>query len=331
MARLRFFRIAAHALGCLLLLGTLGRAQQGPPQPDEMETEWPKEIRRKGWHLFRRPARKTPAEQLAYAHRLRAAWHTRRAYRHYDALVRRWPHAKEAAEAQFALALLLKERGKDRRAFDELQYLISYYVNLFPYEQVLQHQFEIAERVMTRRHKFLFLFPYKTPERALPMFEKIVENGPTWERAAKAQFNVGRIHEQVKDYDLAVVAYMTTQHRHARDPLALEAAFRHAHCLYRLAKASPNDEAARIEAITFLAHFLRRHADSTHAGHAQKYLAELQEEQVRQAYERAAFYDHVTRKPKAAVVAYKSFLRKYPESARADDVRQRLHQLQQED
>ena len=85
------------------------------------------------------------------------------------------------------------------------QYLIEYYAGSFPYEGVLERQFRIAQRVMTgRQGKLLFLPGFPAPERAVPMFRKIVENAPNWKKAPEAQYLVGVILEGNGEYAEAI-------------------------------------------------------------------------------------------------------------------------------
>ena len=79
-----------------------------------------------GW-IFGRPSAGTPAAQMELARRLDEEQSLRHAARAYDALVRRWPHAPEAAPAQQRLAELQDARGKLQKAFAEFRYLLHFF------------------------------------------------------------------------------------------------------------------------------------------------------------------------------------------------------------
>ncbi|MBN1671586.1 MAG: outer membrane protein assembly factor BamD [Kiritimatiellae bacterium] len=324
-ARSRLALLACWLLCLLPAAADIGRTLDQKP----LEIEQKSGVQaRKQWKPLRRPARRTPEEQLVYANGLRARGALRKAIRHYDALVRRWPQAKEAAPAQLALAELLEQRGKLTDAFEEYQYLIEHYVNLFAYDTILERQLEIALTLRDRKRRLLFVIPHRSPEKALPLFEQIVLNGPTWPNAPQAQFNVGRIHEDAKEYELAIVAYMTMQYRYPGHELTPEAAFRHARCQYRLAHGARNDETARKEAILSLARFVNQYPDSAHAAAARQYLAELKDRQVRFAFEKASYYDTIARKPRSAIIAYRQFAQRYPDSDLAATARARVAELE---
>jgi outer membrane protein assembly factor BamD (BamD/ComL family) len=283
---------------------------------------------RKQPSFFRRPAEETPAAQFAYASRLRERGAYDKARRQFDALVRTWPGAPEAPEAQFAVAELLEQDGRLRKAFDEYQYLVDYYAGLFPYGDVLARQFSIARQVMSMRHgKLLFLPGFEAPEQALPLLEKVVENGPRWEKAAAAQFLIGTIHEERREYAEAVVAYEKVRHWFGRTPLAADAAYRRAQCLYETARRSPRDEEACRDALSALAGALARYPDHAEADAARALLDELKGNLADMYYRRAVFYDRMKTKPKAALIAYTDFMKKFPWSDKAVEVNGRIEEL----
>lgn len=318
-------RAAPTAFLLLALLAAAPCPAQSEFSEQEIPTD-PTEPALKRWHLLRRPGKRTPQDQLEHAQALENADRTKAALRQFDSLVRTWPDSREAADAQYAVARLYEQLGALDKAFEEYQYLIRNYSNLFPYTAVLERQYEIAKTVIYRRRRFLFI-PHKTPEDALPMLEQIVANGPRWKHAGDAQFTMGTIYEEQEDYDMAIVSYMTVQYRYPDASFSAEAAFRHARCLHHVAERSPNDEAARQEALSFLARYLQRHAGSEHARAAQNLYEQLHKKQVATAFDRAAYYDRIARRPRAALIAYEDFVRQYPTGKPADAARARIAQL----
>jgi tetratricopeptide (TPR) repeat protein len=278
--------------------------------------------------FFHRPSRATPEAQLAYADALRKAGRLRRAGKQYRALVHQWHAAPQAPVAQHGFASVLDQRRKWRRAFDEYQYLIDYFAGEFAYEAVLERQFVIAQRLMTERVRLLYIPLFRAPERALPLFEQIVKNAPAWTRAPKAQFLVGAIHEQGRDYDLAATSYETLGLRYPLSDLAAEAQYRRARCLYRLAKAAPRDEQVCREALSALSAFTVDRPADPHAKEASAWLAELKNHLAGLHYERATFYDKMKTRPRAALIAYTDFVKRFPASAQAEAARARMEALE---
>jgi hypothetical protein len=123
--------------------------------------------------------RDTAAAQLEYAHDLRAPGKLRKAGKAYRALVITWPGSAQAPEAQYGYAQMLDARGKLLDAFDEYEILMTRFVGGFPYDAVLQRQFEIGQSVMNRRRgSFLLFGGFQAPERAVPLFEASCATAP---------------------------------------------------------------------------------------------------------------------------------------------------------
>jgi len=279
-----------------------------------------------GW-FFHCPAMTNATSQFEYANSLLQKGKTKAAMSEYDALVHRWGNAPEAAKAQREYARLLEESGYYKDAFDELQYLITYYGGQFPYDEALDHQFKIANYIMTTPEARWFFGGVMAPERALPLFEKIVENGPTWKRSAEAEFNMGMINEETKDYEAASLAYETVERRYRGGDLARDAAFRRGCCLYLAAKQTPRDEKGYRDALSALVIFVRSYPGDNNIETAQKYIDELKESLAAMYYERADFYDRIEKKPEAAIIAYKDLIRSFPASEKAQRANERIEQL----
>lgn len=328
----------------LLLMAALGahvpaaRAQVSPggagggeslleSEDASTDLEAPKQ-KRPGW-IFHRTKFDTPAEQLAYAERLLAKKRYRKGGKALNALVHRWHNAPEASVAQRLYADTLKRRRKNEKAFDEYQYLVHYFAGSFPYQDVLQTQFQLANDVRTARHGRLFVLPgFQDPSRAVPLYEQIVANGPNWERAPEAQFNAGVIQEATGDPELAVVSYETLLMRYPRSDFVEEAAYRRAHALYQLSNKSPRDERQCREALSAMLAFARNYPGDPHREEAQKLAEELKTRLADMYYDRALFYDRIAKRPQSAIIAYSDFVSKFPTSERRLVADQRIAALQ---
>ena len=285
---------------------------------------------KKGWHPFLRAQGDTPAEQLACAGRLEQAGRIKKAMKQYRALVILWPDSAEAPIAQLHYARLLDQRKKYLQAFDEYQFLFDRYTGKFPYNEVLNRQFEIAHMVMNlKKGKFLFLPGFSAPERATPLFEKIITNGPAGPHAAEAQYLIGAAHEANYEYEEAVVAYMATQYRYPDSSSAEKAAFGQVRCYYLLAQEGSHNEEALENAWAAVTLFLNTYPASEDKATAASYRNVLYGQRAKAAYEKAVFYDRFAKKPKAALIAYESMVGLFPNSdwtalaqARIDELKQ---------
>lgn len=307
-------------LRVLLLLMAIGGSPSTLAKPVYRET-----VGRKGGLLARRPAMSSPTAQLAYAQRLEQAGRRRAAARQYLLLTRHWPDAPEAGQAQYRYARMLEDRRKWQRAFDEYNRLFEDFVGRFPYDEILDRQFQIAQRLMEQKKgKFLFLPGFSAPEQAIPLFEKILAHGPRWEKAAEAQFLIGRARERGEEYEEAIGAYMATEHRYPDSPFAELAAFQSALCYYRLALESPNNEQFLENAWAAWSVFVSRYPASERRTEAEAYRNKIRRMQAQLAHSRADYYDRIARRPKAALITYRSFVNQFPDSEWTPKARERI-------
>lgn len=308
------------------LLAAGSDSWSSPESPSTVHIEKTK-IKR-GTHWYRYPNKPGAAEQEAFAYDLYRSGSLRRAANAYQALIYAWPDSPKAAPAQLALAKILQKRGHYEDAFNEYQYLIDNYPGQFNYVEVLELQFQIATYLMqAKTGQFLFLPGFESPERALPLFEKIIQNAPSWEKSPQAQFNIGRIHELNDDDEEAITAYETLQNRYPSSSWVSQASFRESYCLYRLADQRKNDENALNAARAALVDFIRSHPGSPDITQAEAYLLTLNTRRISMAYARAQFYDKLSRRPEAALLAYEDFVKNFPASELAATAQQRIDQL----
>ena len=292
---------------CCLLAAVLASSALGEPYEETRKTH--------SWLSFSRPAEKTSPAQLARADKFRAKGKLKAACKAYHALVVTWPGSAEAPAAQFGYAELLEKRGKFSRAFDEYQLLMDHYAGNFPYEDVLDRQFAIAQTVMNKRKGKLLMFGgWKAPERAIPLFEKIVQNGPRGENAAHSQYLIGHAYELSLQEDLAVGAYLTVQQRYPDSPYATEASFARARSWYKLSEDSPNDEESLEQAWTAVTTYLASYPESDNAPLAREMKQTLYGRRAKTSYEKAVYYDRTAKKPLAALRSYESFVQLFPNS-----------------
>lgn len=283
---------------------------------------------KRGVHWYRKPSRPTEFEQEKLAYEYYQDSRLRKAANAYQAQVYAWPDSTRAAAAQLALAKIQQKRGKYEAAFKEYQYLVDNYPGQFSYPEVLDLQFQIASYLMHAKvGKWLLLPGFSAPERATPLFDQIIRNAPSWEKAPEAQFNIGRIHEMNGEEEEAIAAYEVLQNRYADGTWAQQAAFREASCLYRLSDQRRNDENALNAARAALAAFIRAYPASPDVATAETCLRTLNTRLATLVYERARYYDRLANKPEAALQAYEDFVKNFAHSDLAEAARTRIGEL----
>jgi tetratricopeptide (TPR) repeat protein len=119
-----------------------------------------------------------------------------------SAPVNQWPFSDYAPQAQYLIGRCYEEKGQDKIAFKHYQTLIEKYPKIEIYPEVLQRQFEIANRFLGGRWDKLWGYIPIPPskDKTADMFEKVVKNGPYSEVGPQAQMKIGATREKQKDY-----------------------------------------------------------------------------------------------------------------------------------
>lgn len=270
---------------------------------------------------------KTPEKQLEYARKKEAGERAKSARKAYEALVREWPTSPAAAEAQLGLAHLLEGQGKYEKAFDEYQYLLTYYAGHCPFNEVLDRQFRIANTLLhSNRSMFGWTLSGLDPIRE--RFEQIVRNAPRSARAPEILLIIGSIRVSQKELEEAVAVYDGLLNRFPASPQAQSATFLAAQCRHTLAVRHSYNEPRCREAIAFLKAVLARAPTHPQKEQMTAWMNELTALLQEQNYQRALFYDTRQRNAEAAKAAYRRFLAEFADSKYGPEVRSRLAALE---
>lgn len=278
------------------------------------------------WWKLIRPKKKTPAEQLAYSERLVERGRLRSASSAFRALVYTWPDSPEAPRAQLKFAELLDRRKRYADAFDEYQFLIQYYPGHFAYNDVIRRQYELALMTVSWKRGFLFI-RWREREKAISMLETMLQNAPHWEKADEAQYEVGRLYEEMGQEEMAIMAYAMVQQRYPRSPLAERALFNEVRCSYTLSRRYRHSSDLRMNAAAMAKDFLYRHPRSEFSAQARLYLEELYREQAEALYRQAQVYERTAPSLSSAVMIYERLITEYPASLWAQPARARIEHL----
>lgn len=291
----------------------------------------PEVLDKKTSSIFRRPAKDTPAEQLAYAQALEAENRTKQAASQYNALVHRWHQSEEAPLAQFSFARILYERGSYERAFKEFQYVVQFFPGLFDYNEILDYQLRIANQIMGKRWGTFGIFHgFESPERALPLFETIIANAPNWSKTPAIGLTIAMIHENQKDYEKAAAAYESVVQAHPGSEEAQTAAFRKGTCLADESDKTTRDEQNCRNALSALASFVAAYPQSDKRAEAEARMETLKARLEEMYYRRARYYDKIEKRPVSALVSYREFMKRFPGSTRIPAILERIEVLERQ-
>jgi outer membrane protein assembly factor BamD (BamD/ComL family) len=267
------------------------------------------------------------AQQLAYCRKAFSDGNLRRARKGYEALIRKWPTTKEAAEAQLGLAQLYEARKNYSRAFEEYQYLLTFYSGACPYNDVLDRQLKIAN-LLRADNKSMFGFLLGESEENRLRYEQIVRNAPRSEMAPKCMLIVGDIRQEQKEMEEAIKVYDGLLNRFPKSPEAEAAAFFASQARVERAQSQKSNEANLRDARAFMQSVLQIMPGHSQRELLNRWVAELSEQLEEHSYMTAIFYDTKQRNTTAAIAAYRRFLSEFRSSKYEERVRERLRELE---
>ena len=247
-------------------------------------------------------------------------------------VVRVWPLSDYAPAAQYLVGRCYEAKHYDQRAFSEYQKILDTYPKSESVKDVLQRQYEIANRFLAgqwfKLWGYIPFFP--SMDRTAGMYEKIVVAGPYSDIAPQAQLKIGAAREKQAHYPEAIKAYELAADRYYERPqVAADALFKAGLAYRHEASTAEYDQSTAGQAIATLTDFITLYPDDPRVPEAQKVIAALKGEQARGNFQIAKFYEK-SRKWNGALVYYNEVLLQNPNSPYAAEARQRLDAIKKQ-
>ena len=304
-------------------------AYPGFDREDEILSPAKKTPRWFGW--LNGPEKDTAQEQMKYADDCHREGSLRAARKGYDALVRSWPASPEAPLAQKALAdLYLGSYLEYENAFREYRYLLDFYSAQCDYDAVAAEMYRVAE-LMREEGKKMFFLRFANTVDVRRAYEALVLRAPGAKFVPKAMLTIAALREDEERYETAVTVYENLRNLHAGTPQAREAAFREAGARMIMLRKYGYNRSRVNDTIDFLKLVLSNgELEADKREEVAKMLEEARMLVEDEAFRAAKFYDSRMRTRRSAVNAYEAFLKEYPASVHASEVRLRLSELHEE-
>jgi len=283
------------------------------------------EKKEKSW--FNWVDRATSAEQYALAQEYEAAGSLRKARRACDALVREWPASAEAPRAQLRLVKIYAREQDYDSALEELEYLLDFYPGEVPYLDLVEYLYQLTN-LMVKEKKTMFGLSF-TPDRVVRQhYESVVRRAPRASYVPEAMLKIADLREQNNEYEEAVQVYNQLVMKFPKTTEAEIAIYLQAKARMWLCRRLAYNIPRCVDTQKYLKMMIADHPRHDRVDEMKEWLAELDKHLESDAYRRAKFYDSKQRTPHAAAAAWQRFLKDYPLSPHADEVRARIETLQ---
>jgi len=279
------------------------------------------------WTNPKTAVKNTPQDQLTFAQGLFDNKQYDDARREFKKLIKSYPKAAEAAEAQYYLGMIDESQNNLYAAFLSYQKVIDKY----PFSQrnpdIISRQYHIAELFMsgTKHKAFGVDMPLEHP--ALSILDKVAENAPYGPLAAKARYKRGLVFKSQSQFYEAEEEFNRVIKNYPDSEWSEPAKFQLAACRAGVARSADYDQVATVEAKQKFEKFIEEHPDAVLSEDAHKQIQQLSLQEAESQFNTGRFYEK-QKSFDSAVVYYEAVVDGYPDTPWAVKAMERLEILE---
>ncbi len=279
------------------------------------------------WTNPKTAVKNTPADQFGFAKSLFDNKSYEDSRREFKKLIKNYPKAAEAAEAQYYLGMIDEAQNNLYAAFLAFQKVIDKYPFSQRVPEIISKQYHIGELFMAgAKHKaFGVDMPIEHP--ALSVFEKVAENAPYGPLAAKARYKRGLVFKNQSQFFEAEEEFERVIKNYPDSEWVEPSKFQLAACRAAVARSSDYDQVATAEAKRKFEKFVEDHPDAVLSEDAQKQIKELSLKEAESQFNTGRFYEK-QKAFDAARVYYEGVIDNYPDTPWASLAMERLEILE---
>ncbi len=281
-----------------------------------------------GWIGPTGAVKDSPEEQLAFAVAFFERGDYDRAQKEFKKLLRAYKDSREAAEAQYYVGRCHEQERDYYKAFLEYRKTLQTYPSTKRFDEILERESQLGNHFLAGNKRKLFGIAAILPARdkAVEIFQAIVDDGPFSEYGQLAQYKLGLAHMALGDYEAAVTAFEGVMSRYPDSPLVDDARFQIAQASLKGTFKAGYDQSPTDLAIRELDAFVKEYPDSELKPEAETRLANLKERRAQHEYQVAQFYEQRHHAASAAVY-YETIAEQFSQTAWGPKAAARLQVL----
>ncbi|OIO80707.1 MAG: hypothetical protein COW11_06330 [Candidatus Omnitrophica bacterium CG12_big_fil_rev_8_21_14_0_65_43_15] len=281
----------------------------------------------KKWENPKQAPKDTPKSQFEFAMSFFNAPNYKRAQAEFRRLLKAYPNSEFAPEAQYYVGLCYQKEEQYYQAFESYQKVIEAYPYSERVDKIIAEQFDIGKLFYDGYKSKLFgLAILPSTDKAVEIFEKIVENSAYGKYADSAQYYLGLSYKKMGQHKEAIDAFQKLLDEYPQSKLAEEAKFQIGQCYMKAAPKPGYDQANTEESIREFKELVESNPEGEKTTDAVKILDKLKEKKAESIYSTAKFYERIS-KFNSAQLYYKQILNEYPKTTWAVKALERLEIL----
>lgn len=270
----------------------------------------------------------TPQEQFDWAMKFYKVKEYKKAVDEFLKLVRYYPQAELAAEAQYYAGQSFEALEECEQAFFAYQKAIETYPFSKRMEDMIAREYEIANKFYAgERIKVWGIPTFPSIWKAIEVYQKVVDNAPYGKYADQALYKIGECYKKAGDFQQARLAFQKLVDEHPESKLAEEASFQVGLCASQASLKPTYDQSVTDEALKEIEDFSRRHPESNLTDEADKMRQALREKKAQSDLSIAEFYLR-QKAYDAAAVYYKNIIENFPDTNCAKMADEQLKEIE---
>ncbi|MBF0485873.1 MAG: outer membrane protein assembly factor BamD [Candidatus Omnitrophica bacterium] len=256
--------------------------------------------------------KESPAEQLQYADGFFDAKQYAEAMREYKKLLKQYPKAREAAEAQFNIGRSWEELKKYNQAVQAYQMVVDKYPFSDLGPKVIEREYVIANLLMEGKVKDSQLAEslLGTEHKVVEIFRKVIKNDPYGTYAPSSQYKIGLYYQARGEYQEARDEFEKTLNDYPDSKWAESARYQIALSDAKRSVKAQYDQKVTGTAVQGFEDFVKTHPESELSKDAQDQVKKLRDKEAENNYLVAEYY-WKNRKYSSAKTYYTLVVEKY--------------------
>ena len=257
----------------------------------------------------------TPEDQLEYAQSFRDQGKCIKAIAEFKKLIKVYPRAKEAPEAEFYTGQCMEDMHKPYEAYQAYQLVIDKYPFSERAAQIVELEYNIANHLLENKDRSKWAEAVVgSDDRVIEIFRTIIKDAPYGKFAAIAQYKIGLYLKEKGMYQEARDEFEKAMNDYPNSEWAQAAKFQIAMADMSRASDAQHEQKVTGVAMEEFNEFVKSHPDSQLTPEAKEQMARLKEKEAENNFVIAKFYLK-QKNVKAARIYFKEVANKYEDTS----------------
>ncbi len=256
----------------------------------------------------------TPGDQLEFAQSFRDQGNCKKAMAEYKKLIKAYPRAKEAPEAEFFIGQCQEDMNKPYEAYQAYQLVIDKYPFSERAAQIVGMEYTIVNHLLENKGRSKWAETVVgSDDRVIEILRTIIKDAPYGKYAAISQYKIGLYLKEKGMYQEARDEFEKTMNDYPNSEWAQASKFQIAMADTSRASDAQHEQKVGSVAMEEFNEFVKTHPDSQLTPEAKAQMALLKTKEAENNFVIAKFYEK-QKNVKAARIYYKEVANNYADT-----------------